>query len=62
MKCNMKDRIAKLIDLKSIVTILITGALIYGFIVDKIEPKDFMMIVAMIFTFYFSKKKESDEQ
>lgn len=58
----MKERIAKLIDLKSIVTILITGALIYGFIVDKIEPKDFMMIVAMIFTFYFSKKKESDEQ
>lgn len=58
----MKERIAKLIDLKSIVTILITGALIYGFIVDKIEPKDFMMIVAMIFTFYFSKKKDGDEQ
>lgn len=58
----MKERIAKLIDLKSIVTMMITGALIYGFIVDKIEPKDFMMIVAMIFTFYFSKKKESDEQ
>lgn len=57
----MKDKFAKLIDLKSIVTILITGALIYGFIVDKIESKDFMMIVAMIFTFYFSKKKESDE-
>jgi hypothetical protein len=57
----MKERIAKLIDLKSIVTILITGALIYGFIVDKIEPKDFMMIVAMIFTFYFSKKKDGDE-
>lgn len=58
----MKDKFAKLIDLKSIVTILITGALIYGFIVDKIEPKDFMMIVAMIFTFYFSKKKDGDEQ
>lgn len=58
----MKERIAKLIDLKSIVTILITGALIYGFIVNKIESKDFMMIVAMIFTFYFSKKKDGDEQ
>lgn len=57
----MKERIAKLIDLKSIVTILITGALIYGFIVNKIESKDFMMIVAMIFTFYFSKKKDGDE-
>lgn len=57
----IKEKISKLIDLKSIVTILITGALIYGFIVNKIEPKDFMMIVAMIFTFYFSKKKDGEE-
>lgn len=58
----MKERIVKLIDLKSIVTILMTGALIYGFIVDKIESNDFLLYVAMIFTFYFSKKKDGDEQ
>ena len=58
----MKERIAKLIDLKSIITILITIGLIYGFIVNKISPEQFMTIATMIFTFYFAKKKESDEQ
>lgn len=57
----MKKNLAKLIDLKSIITIIVTIALVYGFIVDKIEAKDFMMITTMVFTFYFSKKKESDE-
>lgn len=56
----MKDKFAKLIDLKSIITILITCGFIYGFIVNKIESKDFMLIATMIYTFYFTKKKEGD--
>lgn len=58
----MKDRIAKLIDLKSIITILITLAFIVGFIKGKINPEQFMIIATMIYTFYFSKKKEDSEQ
>lgn len=58
----MKEKIAKLIDLKSIITILITGGFLYGFIVNKIEAKDFMLIATMIYTFYFAKKKEDAEQ
>lgn len=57
----MKERIAKLIDLKSIVTIIITGALIYGFIVDKINAEQFMTIATMIFTFYFASKTKGSE-
>lgn len=57
----MKEKIAKLIDLKSIVTTLITIAFVYGFIVGKIEPKDFMLIATMIYTFYFTKKKENED-
>ena len=57
----MKDRLAKLIDLKTIVTLSITGALIYGFVVGKIDKENFMTIATMIFTFYFaSKTKGSD--
>ena len=57
----MKKKIAKLIDLKSIITILITIALIYGFVCNKINAEQFMTIATMIFTFYFAKKdKESD--
>lgn len=56
----MRQRLAKLIDLKSIVTMMITATLIYGFITNKIDSQDFMLIVAMIFTFYFSKKKDGE--
>lgn len=57
----MKDRIAKLIDLKSLVTIIITIALVYGFVVGKIESEQFMTIATMIFTFYFAKSKRGEE-
>ncbi len=57
----MKERIAKLIDLKSIITILITVCMVYGFAVGKISNEQFMQIAIMIFTFYFAKKdKEAD--
>ena len=52
----MKEKIAKLIDLKTIITISITVCLIYGFIVNKISNEQFMAIATMIFTFYFAKK------
>lgn len=58
---KIKDRIAKLIDLKSIITILITSALIYGFITKVISAEQFMVIATMIFTFYFSKKDKGDD-
>ena len=58
----MKDKIAKLIDLKSIITILITGSLIYGFVVDKINAEQFMTIATMIFTFYFAKKESENNE
>lgn len=58
----MKEKFAKLIDLKSIITILITSCLIYGFVVNKINDEQFMTIATMIFTFYFAKKDKGDEQ
>ena len=56
----MKERIAKLIDLKTIITISITAALIFGFVVGKITAEQFMTIATMIFTFYFAKKDKED--
>lgn len=58
----MKNRLAKLIDLKSIITILITACLIYGFIVDKVNNEQFMTIATMIFTFYFAKKSDKGDE
>lgn len=53
----MKEKLAKLIDLKSIVTLSITLCLEYGFIKGKINTEQFMTIATMIFTFYFAKKE-----
>lgn len=52
----MKDRIEKLIDLKSIITLALSITLIYGFVVDKIDAKDFLVYVTLVLTFYFAKK------
>lgn len=52
------EKIAKLIDLKSFITIAVTIAFVWGFIVGKIDAKDFLVYVAMIYTFYFTKKDD----
>lgn len=56
----MKEKLAKLIDLKSIITMLITCCLVYGFAVGKISNEQFMQIAIMIFTFYFAKKDKEE--
>jgi ACR3 family arsenite efflux pump ArsB len=62
MKKQFAERICKLIDLKSLITLALTIFLIYGFVVNKIEAKDFLMYVAMVFTFYFTKKDKGDDK
>lgn len=57
----MKEKIAKLIDLKSIITILMVASLVYGFIVNKISASEFIPLVTMILTFYFTKKDGSNK-
>ncbi len=39
-----------------IVFILMTLAVIAGLFVGKIDPKDFIMLTSMAFTFYFANK------
>lgn len=58
----MKEKIAKLIDLKSIVTLCLTGLLIYGLVAEKFDPNDVMTIIVMVFTFYFSKKEKKEDE
>lgn len=57
----MKNKLIKLLDLKSIVTLVMTIGLLYGFIANKINSEQFVTFVTMIFTFYFSKKDGSDD-
>lgn len=56
----MKDKIAKLIDLKSIVTLLMNIALVVMLFYRKEIDKDILMIFSTsygsVMTFYFAKK------
>ena len=52
----MKEKFAKLIDLKSIITIIMILALVIGWGYDKVTSEQFIPLVTMIITFYFAKK------
>lgn len=54
----MKARIAKLIDVKTIVTFALTGAFVFLAVRERIEPKEFMTIYTMIIGFYFGTQFE----
>lgn len=54
----MKEKIISLFGVRSIITLSLTGALIYGFVVDKIDAKEFLVYITMVFTFFFTKKEQ----
>ena len=49
----MKEKIAKLIDVKSLVTLLLTGTFAYLSITNKISAEQFLTIFTVIISFYF---------
>lgn len=42
-----------------IVFVLMALAVIVGLFVERIDPKDFMILASMAFTFYFANKGDS---
>lgn len=55
---KIKDRIAKLIDVKSIITFALTAAFVYLAITKQIEPQIFMTIYTVVIGFYFGTQAE----
>jgi hypothetical protein len=56
----MKEKFAKLIDLKSIVTLVLVSAAVYGFVKGIITAELFATWVTAIVVFYFTKDKKTD--
>lgn len=56
----IKNKIAKLIDLKSIITLMMVTALVVGWFMGKISSAEFIPLVTMILTFYFAKKDKNE--
>lgn len=54
----MKEQFSKLVDLKSIVTLALVGATVYGFIVNRVPIEVFIALVTSVITYYFTRKSE----
>lgn len=54
----MKEKLAKLIDVRTIVTFSIIGTVVYLAVVGKLSSEDVMKIAIMIVTFFFVKERD----
>lgn len=65
-KIDMKtifQKIAKLIDVKSLISLLFAVCLSIAFLNGKVDVKDYLTVCTMAFTFFFSfqTQKKNDE-
>ena len=59
----MKEKLAKLVNVKSIITLIICGVFAYLSIIGQILPDQFLTIFTVIISFYFGSqygKKEGN--
>ena len=54
----MKERLTKLIDVKSIVTILLTLVFAYLSVIGEIQSQEFLTIFTVIISFYYGTQYE----
>lgn len=57
----MKNKLTKLIDVKSIITLLFGLVFSYLAVIGKISEDSFMTVFVMIMTYYFAKAKTVKE-
>lgn len=51
----MKDQFSKLIDLKSLITLMLVGVTCYGFIARTVPIEAFIALVVAVITYYFTR-------
>lgn len=58
----MGKKIAKLIDVKSIVTFVLTGVFAYLSIIGVVSGEQFLTVFTMVISFFFGTKKGREEK
>lgn len=53
---KIKDKLAKLIDVKSIMTLVLTGVFAYLAMTERISAEQFLVIYSTCTAFYFGTK------
>ena len=61
MKHAMQDRLIKLLSVKSLVTLVLTGVFAFLAVRGGIS-QDFMTVYAVVIAFYFGTQSEKDRQ
>ena len=59
----MKEKLAKLVNVKSIITLILCGVFAYLSVIGQILPDQFLTIFTVIISFYFGSqygKKEAN--
>ena len=56
----MKEKLAKLITVKSIVTVILTAVFAYLSITGKVNGEQFLMIFTTVIAFYFGTQHEKN--
>lgn len=59
---EIRDRLARLIDVKTIVTFALTAAFVYLSIIGEVKPEIFMTIYTMVVGFYFGTQHEKNKK
>lgn len=57
----MKEAFTKLLKVKSILSLLCAGLLVYCSVTNKIDGKDALTIIVMVFTYYFARQNKNGE-
>jgi hypothetical protein len=59
---KLRNRLARLIDVKTIVTFALTAAFVYLSIIGEVKPEIFMTIYTMVVGFYFGTQHEKNKK
>lgn len=57
----MKEKLIKLLNVKSIVTILLSGVFSYLAIAGSVSPTEFLTVFTVIISFYFGTQHEKKQ-
>lgn len=59
---NLKKRLANLLAVKSIVTLVLTAVFAYVTVIGKVTTEQFLTIFTVVIGFYFGTQKVSEDK
>ena len=58
----MLNKIAQLFETRKLMALMVTGGFVGGFLMGKIQPEQFIVVVSAVTSFYFAFKAGKSEE